>query len=184
MRAVDKRKSEFLAGRYLAKVTLQTLGESSYHVPIGLNREPIWPEGILGSISHSSNIAQCIIAYGQKYQFIGLDIEHWITQPVANNIANTIITDTSEYASFIPYLQLNEALTIIFSAKESLFKAIYKYVGEYFDFSAAQITSGSFADKKLTLTLIKDLSPTMQSGKEFQCTYIIKNDYVVTQIAE
>ncbi|XPF93339.1 4'-phosphopantetheinyl transferase family protein [Colwellia sp. RE-S-Sl-9] len=180
--AVPKRKAEFLAGRYLAKVALQTMGKPFWHIPIGENREPIWPSGIIGSISHSSNIAQCIISENKYYQYIGLDIEHWISENDRQNIESSIITASSEYESLIPHLPLNKALTVIFSAKESLFKALYKNIGEYFDFSAAQVTSGSFRQKELTLTLITDLSNTIKCGDKFKCTYTINNVHVVTKI--
>ena len=180
--AVVKRKSEFLAGRYLAKIALQHLGRSCHYIAIGENRAPVWPQGILGSISHSSNIAQCVIAEQPYYQYIGLDIEYWITQNDAKDIASNIVTSAAEYAPLMPFLPFNKALTLIFSAKESLFKAIYKNVGKYFDFSAAQVTSFELTENELTLTLIQDLSFTMQRGKTFKCKYEIRDDSVTTLI--
>lgn len=181
-RAVAKRKSEFLAGRYLAKIALQSIGRSCHYIAIGENRAPVWPQGILGSISHTSTIAQCVISDSQCYQYIGLDIEHWLTSADANNIASSIVESPEEYAPLIPYLPFNKVLTLIFSAKESLFKAIYKEVGRYFDFSAAQVTSFELTKNELTLTIIQELSLTIPCGKQFQCKYEIRDDLVMTII--
>jgi 4'-phosphopantetheinyl transferase EntD len=181
-RAVAKRKSEFLAGRYLAKIALQSIGKSCHYIAIGKNRAPVWPQGILGSISHTSAIAQCVITDHQDYQNIGLDIEHWLTSADANNIASSIVKSAAEYLPIMTYLPFNKALTLIFSAKESLFKAIYKEVGKYFDFYAAQVTSFQFTKNELTLTIIQELSLTIPYGKQFQCKYEIRDDLVVTLI--
>jgi 4'-phosphopantetheinyl transferase EntD len=181
-RAVAKRKSEFLAGRYLAKIALHSIGRSCHDIAIGKNRAPVWPRGILGSISHTFAIAQCVITDHQYYQHIGLDIEHLLTSADANNIASSIVQSTAEYLPLMTYLSFNTAITLIFSAKESLFKAIYKEVGKYFDFSAAQVTSFEFTKNELTLTIIQELSLTIPYGKQFQCKYEIRDDLVKTLI--
>lgn len=181
--AVAKRKSEFLAGRYLASLALESMGKAHCNIPIGENRSPLWPAGVIGSISHSRNIAQCILSNDQYYQYLGLDIEHWIIETDANDISDSIVTNASEYLLIIPALPFNKAITLIFSAKESLFKAIYKEVGRYFEFSAAKISAFDLTKNSLTLTLTENLSLTMHSGKQFQCTYEITENTVTTLVA-
>ena len=52
-KAVQKRKAEFLAGRYCARAALAQLdGSLAVNIGIGANREPLWPPGFVGSITH------------------------------------------------------------------------------------------------------------------------------------
>lgn len=62
-KAVIKQKSEFLAGRYVAIKALSILGFNISDVPIGKYREPIWPHGVIGSISHTDTSAFCTVAF-------------------------------------------------------------------------------------------------------------------------
>ena len=59
-------------------------------------------------------------------------------------------------------LSLVEAFTLTFSAKESLFKALYSSVGDYFDFSAAKITKLSVKDKSSHQKLVEMLHDVHQ----------------------
>lgn len=55
--SVTKRKSEFLAGRYACKLCLSKIGSLTNSVSVGSNREPKWPTGYVGSITHSDQVA-------------------------------------------------------------------------------------------------------------------------------
>lgn len=41
--ATNKRKSEFLAGRYLCQLLLISYGQKPVDIPIGMHRQPLWP---------------------------------------------------------------------------------------------------------------------------------------------
>ena len=71
----DKRLSDFSTGRYCAKKALEELGLFDLIIPIGKDREPIWPDGIVGSISHCDSMVGSIVALKENYNSIGLDIE-------------------------------------------------------------------------------------------------------------
>lgn len=118
-RTGKKRQTEHLAGRIAAVYALQTVGEKS--VPgIGGNREPLWPEGIFGSISHCGHTALAIVSHMP----VGIDMEEVLTDSLAESVANQI-ADRQElaylHANSLPFPQ---ALTLVFSAKESLYKAL------------------------------------------------------------
>jgi len=179
--AVSKRKSEFLAGRYLATLALTNIGFDEVNIGINENRAPIWPQGTLGSISHSLNTAKTIVTKNQHYRFIGVDIEYWISPSDANLLVDNIVINASEYTALLQLMPFNQALTLIFSAKESLFKAIFKEVGHYFDFKAAKVSAIDFSQQQLTLTLTQHLSESMVSGRIFTCQFI-QNDQSVTTL--
>ncbi|MGE1076349.1 hypothetical protein ACQJ22_27905, partial [Pseudomonas fragariae (ex Marin et al. 2024)] len=59
--AVPKRQAEFLAGRFLGQAALTLFGHDPQPIGIGNRREPVWPSGISGSISHSHGICVCMV---------------------------------------------------------------------------------------------------------------------------
>lgn len=66
--AAPKRLGEFLAGRLAAREALRPFGLAGCSVAIGAAREPLWPEGVEGSISHSrlagEGVALCAVRPG------------------------------------------------------------------------------------------------------------------------
>ena len=75
-RAVKKRRDEFLLGRAACHSALKQLGIASPPPVLkGSFREPIWPEGYIGSITHSSDIAICAACPEGRAHGIGVDIE-------------------------------------------------------------------------------------------------------------
>ena len=58
--AVDKRQREFATGRRLAHGLLTELGVGGGPLLPGRDRAPIWPDGVVGTISHSR--AWCVVA--------------------------------------------------------------------------------------------------------------------------
>ena len=74
-------------------------------------------------------------------------------------------------------------LTIIFSAKESLFKALYPYIGRYFDFSAASIIDFSNNNQSFELRLNQSLSKELVKGSRFKGYFSVESNHVLTLIA-
>ena len=72
--AVPKRQAEFLAGRFLRQAALKLLGRPSVPIGIGNKREPVWPPGISGSISHSHGICVSMATLDSE-AMVGVDIE-------------------------------------------------------------------------------------------------------------
>ena len=140
-----KRKAEHLAGRIAAAHALP-----DHTVPgIGPSGEPLWPEGVSGSITHSGT--QAIAVVTQYPALIGIDCETILSENEAREIKDGII-DTQEepVLSRLGY-PFALALTLAFSAKESLFKALFPRVQSWMGFESTRVTH--LDDKALTLAL-------------------------------
>jgi hypothetical protein len=61
--SVPKRQAEFVAGRICAREALTGWGHDNVVVGIGAHREPIWPQGLLGSITHCADYAAAVVCY-------------------------------------------------------------------------------------------------------------------------
>lgn len=181
--ACVKRQAEYLAGRYAASLALKHLCITGFDVLTGKHRSPIWPTHVLGSITHAHFKAHAIAVNRSNYQFIGIDYEKLISHSTAENIQVMILNKEE-----IKYLQDSHfnfpvALTILFSAKESLFKALYPYVGQYFDFSAASIISVLYNDEFFELELNQTLNNILIKGRRFKVWFSVEKHSVLTLIA-
>jgi len=181
--SVKKRQAEFLAGRISANAALKQLGANFSDIPIGKNRCPVWPKGINAAISHTNNIALCVAAKHCDYHFIGVDIENIIEKNTVDSIASSIINQKEESLIEQSDLPNNVAFTLLFSAKESLFKALYPSVGRYFDFSAAVITDISVQGDQFSLELAEDLTETLIKGRKFNGHFSFYQEKIITLIA-
>ncbi|TDF38537.1 4'-phosphopantetheinyl transferase superfamily protein [Alteromonadaceae bacterium M269] len=169
--AVNKRKAEFLAGRYAAKLALEQVGITGFTVNIGENRQPLWPSDIRGSITHTNDLACCVVTKKEHCSALGLDTENLLNEKTANDIAKNIVTEKERLVLERYSTIFSESCTLAFSAKESLFKALYDEVGQYFDFLDAEITDLCSTTNKMTLTLLKDLSPSIKKDMSYHCFY-------------
>lgn len=73
------RLREFESGRAYAKRALSMLGIDNVDLPIGLNRSPVWPAGIVGSITHvrysDAGMYAAAIARTDVVLAVGIDLE-------------------------------------------------------------------------------------------------------------
>jgi enterobactin synthetase component D len=154
-RAVPKRRLEFRAGRFCAREALERLVPSwgRAPVPIGIDRAPVWPAGVLGSITHADGFAAAVVARAADARGLGLDSERIIDASAMDAVAE-LATTHGELAALV-HVRLSEAvvLTLVFSAKESLFKCLYPLVGRYFDFEDATVVDVSEETSTFTTEL-------------------------------
>lgn len=169
-RSALKRRLEFCLGRLAARAALADWGLAHHVVDVGPDREPLWPEGIVGSISHVSDTAIAVAAPVQRALRVGIDIETVIDRSIAATLARQVLTpeerqllELTEFdAGFAP------RLTLAFSAKESLFKALFPSVRSFFGFEAARITAWDPEQSSLALELQQTLAPGLQQGRRFE----------------
>ena len=178
--AVEKRRGEFLAGRAMAKAALCLLGLEAQEIPIGPDRAPIWPAGSIGSISHARGHAAAIVMRAGEARHLGADIEAYASPRAQAAIAKIALTDTDR-AVLQGYDNLPAAhlAALIFSAKETLFKALYPVVRAHFGFEAASLAAPPEGGR-LALRLTRDLHPTLLKGAEFNLCYALRDDFLVT----
>lgn len=131
-----KRQKEFLIGRYCAFLSL---GKNQKEIiSIGEKREPLWPKGFNGSISHNKNLVIAVTTKSEK--FIGMDIEE--KGRLNLKIQGQILTpeEIDNFKLWKGQIDYQSFLTLIFSSKESIFKCLYPYFKEYFGFHSAYLS--------------------------------------------
>jgi 4'-phosphopantetheinyl transferase EntD len=171
-RSVIKRQAEYFHGRLCARHALRALGIASHTVASGRMREPIWPAGIIGSITHSAEYAAAAVLRANPDHGIGIDIEHVVDAKTRDTMLATVV-DRHEHALLarVIGLSLDHCLTLAFSVKESFFKASCGVVGRYFDFDAVTLLELDPVRKTIVLRVNQDLSPQFQPGRLVQAAF-------------
>lgn len=161
-RAVPGRRQTFRLGRSAAHAALRALDRDTGPILSGPGRDPIWPAGIVGSISHISGLGVALVAPRVDSDGVGIDIEAQGEVP--------------ELEGQVPrpeeLLWLDRAappdrarlMLALFSAKESLFKAFYPRVGAFFGFEAAALAP---APNGFSARLVADIDPDYPTGRAF-----------------
>jgi 4'-phosphopantetheinyl transferase EntD len=162
--AGSKRRLEFTAGRHYARAALQALGGEFSPIAVSFDRCPIWPGGIVGSITHTDHYAAAALAKSNDFQAIGIDLENSV--PLTSQMINLITTETERQTwtkqAWRPELR-NEFALLTFSAKESVFKAYYPLCRKMLRFNDIQIHYSSHDRFTISTTRILEDDPLLQT---------------------
>jgi enterobactin synthetase component D len=178
-KASPKRKTEYLAGRHYAVAALRAAAcEDAAPPGMREDRLPQWPPGWLGSITHSSGEAIAAVSSAAVTRLLGIDVETLIDPASADGIAALVALEGE--LSLFESCTASQALTILFSAKESLYKALYPDTRRFMDFSAARILT--FGAGSLTLSLTEDWHSAWCAGSLLSLRYALRRDRVYTAL--
>lgn len=172
--ANNNRLAEHFAGRYCAKSCLEFLGLKNPLIPIHSDRSPIWPNGFIGSISHtkSSAIATCTPSKGLIG--VGIDIENIIDIKTINKINKLIVFDDEK--NIIAPEPTEIAFTLVLSVKECFFKAAYPSVKRIFDFKDISVININSELGLVEVRTNKTLSNSIKKGMKFETKFKVTND--------
>jgi len=123
-KAVPARQKEFQAGRAAARAALRGLGVEGFDLLPGDRRQPIWPPGIVGSITHTAGY--CAVAAGRSSQVLTLGIDAEQCEPLSPDLMRLICSAAEER---MLRDRTGDSIGIwakaLFSAKESFYKAYF-----------------------------------------------------------
>ncbi|AFJ46598.1 4'-phosphopantetheinyl transferase family protein [Shimwellia blattae] len=179
-RAVPKRLAEYLAGRYACQQILRHWGITA-DITSGSNREPLWPPAVAGSLSHSAERALALLIPARYGLSPGVDIEMADARTLLS-IASAIATPEEQAQFSTCGLTDYHGLLLTFSAKESLFKALYPQVGRYFGCDAAALYALDMAQQQFVLQLRETLAPAAVRGTLYRGNFSLTNGGVMTSL--
>jgi 4'-phosphopantetheinyl transferase EntD len=186
--AAPRRAAEFATGRSLARLALRGLGIREATIARGADREPVWPSGVVGSITHCAGYCAAAVAATEAVASVGIDAEPH--GPLPPGILERIALP--EEAA---WTRANAGAGIhwdraLFSAKESVFKTWFPLTRRWLDFdgariafttvaSASALASGMFRAELLVA------APTLAGAPvaAFDGRFVIDDSHVVTAIA-
>jgi enterobactin synthetase component D / holo-[acyl-carrier protein] synthase len=138
-RAVEKRRREFASGRACAHQAVAQLGLEQRPILSGEQGEPQWPEGVVGSITHCEGYRGCAVAHRQDLASIGVDAELDAPLP-AGLLADIALPEERRRLAVLARGEPGVSWDrLLFSAKESVYKAWFPLAGRWLGFEDASL---------------------------------------------
>lgn len=188
--ASSVRQVCYLAGRLAARQALQMAGEcGEFHIGTDAGGCPLFPPSVVGSITHVRTgdriEAVCLVARKETVKSLGIDLENSMSTDVAAAVIDQVC-DLHEQSllSTQQVLSLDVAVTLVFSAKEALFKALWPDVKRIFEFTDVALTRVVIQPPEALTALV--LPGQMALPEQTLCGYcdfVLKKNLSATQIA-
>jgi 4'-phosphopantetheinyl transferase EntD len=138
--ADDKRRKEFSTARVCAHDALRKLGMRPSPVLPGLRGEPQWPPGVVGSITHCAGYRGAVLGISSKVMTIGIDAEP--NEALVHGVLDAVSLPEEreslrKLAAHHPHVHWDR---LLFSAKESVYKAWFPLTKRWLDFEDVMIS--------------------------------------------
>ena len=135
--AVGKRRAEFTTARTCARIALAELGVGPVPVLSGPKREPLWPAGVVGSLTHCDGYRAAAVARAADVAALGIDAEPDQALPDGILERVTVPAERAHLRSLPPGPHWDR---LLFSAKESVYKTWFPLAGRWLGFEDAELT--------------------------------------------
>ncbi|SDK18118.1 4'-phosphopantetheinyl transferase EntD (siderophore biosynthesis) [Lentzea albidocapillata subsp. violacea] len=175
--AVPKRRFEFGTVRACAREAMRVLDVAPAAILPGPKREPLWPDGVVGSLTHCAGYRAAALARTSDFETIGIDAEPHLPAPDGVLGAIAIPAELGRMAGLKagdPKICWDR---LLFSAKETTYKAWFPLTRRWLGFEDADITldaGGTFHSRIL-------LPDSPIAG--FDGRWLVQGDLLVTAIA-
>lgn len=184
--AVPSRQREFTAGRYCAARAVARLQPSGEPRAIGRGPagEPLWPDGLTGSITHTQALASAAVARLSDARSLGIDTETIIAPARAHAVASVVMRPAEAALGGDALDVLNGAtrLTLVFSAKEAVFKCLYPVIRRRFYYADVEIRSADLTDGSFAAEIMTTLSAAFVRGMVLRGRFEIDDRWVHTGV--
>ncbi|MGO1439422.1 MAG: 4'-phosphopantetheinyl transferase family protein [Brevibacterium yomogidense] len=176
-RAVDSRRADFAAVRHCARVALAELGIERGPMVPGRQGAPVWPTGVVGSLTHAAGLRAAAVARDGDIASLGIDVE--AAAPLPDGVLDVIALPQEKDC-----LRRLDPLCgrVLFSAKEALYKTWFPLTLRWLDFEDAEVRVAS--DGGFTARLLVE-GPTVD-GRRIQTLtgrWAIADGIIATAIA-
>ncbi|MGM9515890.1 4'-phosphopantetheinyl transferase family protein [Roseateles sp. DB2] len=132
------RQASYIAGRLCAEAAVLALTGEPASIGRAPGGEPVWPEGLVGSISHDADTAVAVAARRTSLACLGVDVEQRLGAAAFTDIVAVCLTAEERQLNARHAAPLWDA-TLRFSAKEAYYKAVHPQLGRFLDFHDVQV---------------------------------------------
>lgn len=137
--AVEKRRREFMTARRCAHEALGRIGIPPAPIGSGADHAPIWPAGLVGSITHCDGYRAAAVARRSEIASIGIDAE--VNRPLPAGVGDLVLRrgEHPPPDSAPPSHPRLHGDRLVFSCKEAVYKAWYPLTGHWLDFAELEV---------------------------------------------
>ncbi|WP_030706892.1 4'-phosphopantetheinyl transferase family protein [Streptomyces sp. NRRL F-2580] len=138
--ASEGRRRAFATGRHCAHRALDRLGVPAGPLPVGGSGEPLWPAGVAGAITHCEGYRAAAAARSSELAGLGIDAEPHVPLPPGVLEAVALPHERGRLRALSRYRPGLHWDKVLFSAKESVYKAWFPLTGRWLDFTQAELS--------------------------------------------
>ncbi len=177
--AAEKRRAEFSTGRACARLALADVGFADFPILMGERRSPVWPDALVGSITHADGYCGAVVARRDCYRGIGVDAERLNRlKPEAERLICT-----EEERVWLSKLEGDERIlyaTTLFSAKEAFYKCQFALTRGWLGFREVQVEfdGAQFEIRLIVPGKLPELDSEVYVGR-----FLVEENHVFTGIA-
>ena len=154
----QKRMLDFKRGRYCARMALAHVGRQHEAISVGASREPVWPDGIIGSISHCDGTSAAAVCAGDDLLGIGIDME---TLQVLEPVVLDQICGPEEVQWMANHHTDRQFSSVVFCIKEAIYKSVWPNLRRFVEFREVSVIpelgENTFVAKSASRSLSHDL---------------------------
>jgi 4'-phosphopantetheinyl transferase EntD len=183
-RAVRKRAEEFAAGRLCARLLLREFGIQNFAIEVGAHRQPLWPESLVGSITHTTGFCAAVAAPKNCLRSVGIDTE--IAGSVKAELWRGICTPSeTAWLRTLPDSEQLAAATLMFSAKEAFYKSQFPLTQERLGFHDVSVELPAWGEKRGTFRIVANCSIEIQrsAALPLQGQYLFHDQFITSAMA-
>ena len=174
--SASKRKTDFSTGRFCARKALEQLGIDHTEILRDSGKQPVWPDGIVGSISHSSQLTGAIVGKRKDIVSVGLDIE--TIAGVELNMWNILFLESEQqFLNSLNEEDRNMYPTLLFSLKECFYKFQYPLTRQFLEFNDVEF---KMIDEKISIKVIKEDYDPGYDLENLQFQWTIADQQLIT----
>ncbi len=131
--ACPRRQGEFAAGRACVRAAFRAIGVPPYAVPADGRRAPVWPLGLVGSISHCPGLCVAVVAPRPRRMAVGVDVD--TNEGLPFGLENVVATPAERGAAErLGRLLPCDPLKLLFVIKEAMFKLYFPVAQHFLEF--------------------------------------------------
>ncbi|MEU8900230.1 4'-phosphopantetheinyl transferase Npt [Nocardia sp. NPDC048505] len=136
-KSVEKRRRDFIGARHCARLALEQLGEPQVAIGKGERGMPLWPRGVVGSLTHTEGYRAAALAHRLRFRSVGIDAEPHAALPEGVLDSVSLPQERTWLATTSGALHLDR---LLFCAKEATYKAWFPLTMRWLGFEDAHIT--------------------------------------------
>ena len=183
-RAIPRRQRQFRAGRFCALEALRMLVPARTFTSPGraAGGAPVWPEGMTGSITHTDDFTSAAVAHATDVAAIGIDSEQVVSNARARAVVSVVSQPVELERAREAGCDTAQALTLVFSAKESIFKCLHPLVGVWIGFHDVRIAGIDGRARTFDAVVVNALSDQIPAGTVLRGQFELDATHVHTGI--
>lgn len=181
-RSVLKRQSEYFHGRLAARHALLASGIAETDVGSNEQRAPVFPAAVVGSISHTNSLAIAAVMPAHRWNGLGLDVERCMTETELAETSGIFLCAEEKKILRSAVLPYAIAATVVFSAKESFYKAVSRHCGRILEFSALRLCAIDLPNARLHFIVTEHVCAQWPAQQSLSIDYLLIDTTTVCTI--